>query len=87
MLSAHRWAVELQQSAPLEHAIDDGGREVVVVQHAAPAIGMFVRCEDHGAPRLMALRDDVVEHVRGIVAVGQVAGRAPQIYAARDVRS
>lgn len=73
MLGAHRGAVELQQATSLEHAVDDGGGEVIVVQDLAPAVGVLVRGEDHRAQCLMALRDDVIEDVRGIVAVGQVA--------------
>jgi hypothetical protein len=57
----------------LEDAIDDGVREVIVVEHGAPSSRAFVRREDHRAPADVALVDDVEEDVRGIVAVGQVA--------------
>lgn len=73
MLRAHRRTVELQQATTLEDSVHDGRSEVVIVQHAPPAVGMLVGREDHRAACLMALRDDVIEDVRGVVAVRQVA--------------
>ena len=45
MLRAHRRTVELKQAATLEHAIHDGCSEVVIVQHAPPAIRARTRPE------------------------------------------
>lgn len=73
MLRAHRWAIEQQHAPTLEHAVDDGSRKVVVVEDFAPSVGVFVRREDHRATCLMALRDDVVEDVRSVVAVREIA--------------
>ena len=43
MFGAHRGAVEGEEPAAFEDAVDDGEREVIVVQHAAPvAMGLFV---------------------------------------------
>ncbi|HET6414095.1 MAG TPA: hypothetical protein VFG53_18700, partial [Anaeromyxobacter sp.] len=59
-------------AAALEDAVDDGGREVLVVEDAAPGIERLVGGEDHRATLQVALVDDVEEHVGGVVAVGQV---------------
>ena len=63
----------MEQATTLEHAIDDGGREVIIVQHGTPVVRVLVRGEDHRAGRLMALGHDVVEDVGRVGAVGQVA--------------
>jgi hypothetical protein len=42
MLGAHRRSIEVEQATALEHAIDDGGREVIIVQHSTPIVGMLV---------------------------------------------
>jgi hypothetical protein len=42
------------------------------VQHGTPALGLLVRREDHRALLDVPLVDDVEEHVRSVVAVGEV---------------
>jgi len=49
VLGAHRWSVELEQATAFEDAIDDGGGEVVVVQHGTPVVRRLVGGEDHRA--------------------------------------
>jgi hypothetical protein len=66
-------AVEAEETAPLEDAVDDGDGEVLVVQDLAPGVEGLVGGEDHRAPLEVALVDDVVEDVGRLVAVGQVA--------------
>jgi hypothetical protein len=46
VLGAHRRSIEVQQAPALEDAVDDGGGEVIVVQHGAPVVGMLVRGDD-----------------------------------------
>ncbi|MCK9462742.1 MAG: hypothetical protein M0R80_24235, partial [Proteobacteria bacterium] len=66
-------AVELEQAASLEDAVDDGLSEVLVVEDTAPGIGRLVGREDHRAAPQVAFVDDVEEHVRRVGAVCQVA--------------
>jgi hypothetical protein len=85
MLRAHRGSVEQQQATAFQHPVDDRGSEVIVVQDGAPGVGVLVRREDHRALRLMAMIDDVIEHVRRIGAVGQVADLVDDEDIRRDV--
>lgn len=73
MLGPDRGAVELEETAPLQNAVDDGVAEVLVVKDLAPSIEGLVGREDHRPLLEMALIDHVVEHVGRVVAVGQVA--------------
>src|SRR2546427_12459338 len=73
VLGADRRPIELEPATPLQDAIDDGLGEILVVEHAAPGIGMLVAGEDHRAAAAMAGVDDVVEHVGRVGAVGEIA--------------
>jgi len=73
MLGARGRSVEAQQSASLKDPVDDRVREIVIVKDIAPALRVLVRREDHRAPPDMAIVYDVVEDVRCIVAVREVA--------------
>ncbi len=73
MLGTHRWAVEMKQPAALEHPVDDRLCEILVVQHAAPGGQGLVGGEDHRAAALVALVDDMEEHVGRVGAEGEVA--------------
>jgi hypothetical protein len=75
----------MEQAASFQDPIDDSGSEVVVVKDRAPRIRMLVRGEDHRALRLMALGDHVIEDVRGIVAVRQVADFVDDEHVRHDV--
>jgi hypothetical protein len=78
--------VELVVPAPLEDAVDDRGREVVVVQDVAPGVRLLVRREDHRSPSQMAFVHDVEEHVRGVESVREVAHLVDQQDAGSRVR-
>ena len=73
MLGPDGRSVEAQESPSLEDAVDDGVGEIVVVEDAAPAPRMLVGGEDHRASSDVAVVDDVIEDVRCVVAVGEVA--------------
>lgn len=73
MEGSHRGPIEPEQAAALEHAIDDGLREVVVMQDAAPGVQRLVRREDHRAAPTMPFVDDMKQHVCGVGAVGEIA--------------
>jgi hypothetical protein len=66
-------AIEAEQAATLEDAIDYRIGEIIVVEDVAPAVGVLVRGEEHRAAADVALVDHVVEHVGSVVAVGEVA--------------
>jgi len=71
--STHGRAVEIEEAAAFEDAVDDGGGEVIVVEDGAPEGGVLVGGEEHGASGEMAVVDDVEEHVSSVGAVGEVA--------------
>ncbi len=73
VLGAHGRTVEQQETAAFEDAVDDCGGQVVVVQNGTPCVGMLVRGEDHRALRLMTMANDVVEHVRRVGSVAEIA--------------
>jgi len=73
VLGAHRWAIQLKQASALEHAIDDRLREIFVVQHMPPGGERLVGGEDHRAPALVSIVDDVEEHVGRVGTVGEIA--------------
>src|ERR1043165_2777440 len=73
MLRTDRRPVETEESSALEYSVDDGVCEIVVVKDIAPAFRMLVRGEDHRTTTDVAGVDDVVEDVRGVVAVREVA--------------
>jgi hypothetical protein len=73
VFAADRGAIELDDPTALQDAVDDGVAEVIVVQHATPLIHRLVRREEHRPPLQVPLVDHVEEHVRGVVAVGEVA--------------
>jgi hypothetical protein len=66
-------AIEPQQPPALEHAIDDGLRQILVVQYSPPGCQGLICRKDHRTMPPMALVDDVEEHVGGIGPVREVA--------------
>lgn len=73
MLGAVGGAVQREQAAPFQDAIDDREREILVMEHLAPPRDGFVGGEDHGALPPVPIVDDVKEHVRRIRAIGKIA--------------
>ena len=63
----------MKQAPALEHAIDDRLRQILVVKHPAPGGERLVGGEDHRATALVAIVDDVEEHVRRVGAVSEVS--------------
>ena len=68
-----RRAVEPNEPPAFEHAVEDGLRQVLVVEHAPPRLQGLVGREDHRAAAPMALVDHVKQHVGGVGAIGEVA--------------
>ncbi len=86
MFRAYRRTVEAQQAAPFEDAIDDGLGQIVVVEDGAPlALRVLVRGEDHGALADVAVVDHVVEDVRGVWAVREIADLIDHEHVRADV--
>lgn len=65
--------VEGDEASPLEEAVEAGGGQVGVVKDASPLPQGLVGREDHGPAPEVPVVHDVVEHVRGIGPVGEVA--------------
>jgi hypothetical protein len=87
VLRPHRGPVEAKKAAALEDAIDDRVSEIIVVKDGDPAARMFVGREDHRAPPDVAAVDDVIEDVRGVVAVREVADFVDDEHVRLDVAS
>ena len=73
MLGAERGAIEAEDPAALEDAVDDGCGQVGVVEHAAPGLERLVRREDHRATAQVAVVHDVEEYVGRVASVGEIA--------------
>ena len=61
---------EKDEASTLQNSIQDGGREIFVMQDLAPFAERFVRGEDHGSLSQMALVNHMKQHVRSIRTVG-----------------
>ena len=73
MASAHRRSLQCDNAAALEDAVENGFGEIRVVQHLAPVFERLVGGEDHRLGALVALVDNMEEHVGGVGAVGEIA--------------
>jgi hypothetical protein len=86
VLGPHRRPVEREHAAPLEDAVQDGLREVFVVEHAPPGRERLIGREDHGALLPVPIIDHVKEHVRGVGAVGEVPDFVDDEHARLEIR-
>jgi len=73
VFGSHGGSVKAEQPSAFENSIDDGLSEVVIVKRLAPTLRMLVGREEHRAASDVSIVDDVVEDVRGVVAVREVA--------------
>jgi hypothetical protein len=73
MTGTQGWSIERKQAAALKDAVDDGMREIVIVQDVSPGGERLVGGEDHGASAPMPVVDHVEEHVGSIGTIGEVA--------------
>lgn len=86
MLGPQGWSVEREDPTALEDPVDDGEREVLVVQDAAPGRDGLVCREDHRALLPMTIVDDVKEHVGGVRAVREIPHFVDDQHARMEVR-
>ena len=63
----------MDESSTLQDPIQDGGRQILIVQHLAPGAERFVGGEDHRALLQVAIIHHMEQNVGGILSVGQVA--------------
>ena len=73
MLGPHRGTIEREEPTAFEHAIENGLREIVVMEDPPPGTERFIGREDHRALLAMAIIDDVKEHVGRVGTVGEIA--------------
>ena len=66
------FAVEAEDTAVVDDAVDDRGGHVPVAEHVAPSAGLEVRGEDDAAG-LVAVRDDLEQKPGPVDVDGQVA--------------
>ena len=70
MTGAPRGPIERDKASALEDAIQDGGRQVVVMQHLSPLAEWFIGGKDHGSFSQVAMVDHMKQNIGGIGAVG-----------------
>jgi hypothetical protein len=87
MPGSQRRAVKGQHTPTLEDPVDDGVREVLVVEHAAPDRQGFVRREDHGPLLPVPIIDDVEEHIGGVGPIREGADFVDHDHGRVDVAS
>jgi hypothetical protein len=82
-MASSRWRWKVRTDGPSRRIsrrgskpIDDGLREIVVVEHAARGPQGFVGPKDHQSATSMPVIDDVKEHVGRIGAIGEIARMA-----------
>jgi hypothetical protein len=57
----------------LQDAVEDGFREIRIVQDSAPRGERFIRREDHGALMQVAVVHDLEEHIGGIRPIAEIS--------------
>ena len=56
----------MDEASALEDAIQDGGRQVLIVQHPSPLAEWLIRGEDHRSFSQVAIVDDMKQDIGGI---------------------
>jgi hypothetical protein len=62
----------VDESSAFQNSIQDGGRQVVVVQHLSPLAERFIGGKDHRSLSQVAIVDDMKQDIGGIGTVGSV---------------
>ena len=73
MTSSSRGSIEANEPSALQDAIEDGGRQILVVQHLSPFTQGLVGSEDHGPLTQVPVVHDMKKDVGGVLPIGQVA--------------
>ena len=60
----------MDKASALEDAIQDGGRQVFVMQSLSPLAERFIGGKDHGSFSQVAMVDDMKQDIGGIGTVG-----------------
>jgi hypothetical protein len=66
-------SIEVDKASAFEDAIQDGGRQILVVQHSSPLAEGLIGGKDHRSFSQVAIVDHVKQNIGGIRTVGQVA--------------
>src|SRR2546425_8455694 len=74
MTSSSRGSIEANEPSALQDAVEDGGRQILVVEHLPPFIQRFIGSEDHGPFAQVAVVHHMGKNVGGGLRLGQVAG-------------
>src|SRR2546422_7548216 len=73
MTSSSRGSIEANEPSALQDAVEDGGRQILVVEHLPPFIQRLIGSEDHGPFAQVAVVHHMGKKVGGGLRVGQVA--------------
>src|SRR2546428_4785116 len=73
MTSSSRGSIEANEPSALQDAVEDGGRQILVVEHLPPFIQRLIGSEDHGPFAQVAVVYHMEKNVGGVLRIGQVA--------------
>src|SRR2546422_11697659 len=73
MTSSSRGSIEANEPSALQDAVEDGGRQILVVEHLPPFIQRLIGSEDHGPFAQVAVFYHMEKNVGGVLRIGQVA--------------
>src|SRR2546422_11325781 len=73
MTSSSRGSIEANEPSALQDAVEDGGRQILVVEHLPPFIQRLIGSEDHGPFAQVAVFYHMGKNVWGVLRIGQVA--------------
>ena len=66
MTRAARGSVKVDEASTFQNSIQDGGRQVLVVQHPSPLAERLIGGKDHRSFSQMAIVDDMKQDIGGI---------------------
>src|SRR2546426_3594702 len=73
MTSSSRGSIEANEPSALQDAVEDGGRQILVVEHLPPFIQRLIGSEDHGPFAQVAVVYHMEKKGGGVLRIGQVA--------------
>ena len=73
MTSSSRGSIEANKPSALQDAVEDGRRQILVVEHLPPFIQRFIGSEDHRPFVQVAVVHHMEKDVGGVLRIGQVS--------------
>src|SRR2546428_4746822 len=73
MTSSSRGSIEANEPSALQDAVEDGGRQILVVEHLPPFIQRLIGSEDHGPFAQVAVVHPMEKNIGGGLRIRQGA--------------